>query len=1118
MKEFIGNDEVVEHNCKILELVLYKLAEYFNCVGFDIVFNGLVSNHSIMSDEERITKRQKLEPVSPGDNGISSFKELKELFFRLNTIYTFLMCRKHVVPTFETITKPISKALKREITEFDIAMIVAVLPRDCIFKYIDENQLHGESKVYSFNDGGYQQKDNDIFELKDVNSQFESQKSTQILVFEFVDGNMKRSWISSETVSQVRMPTYTTDEMKKMIERRTSHFEAELKKFIEIHSIEVDIDPFERLLMEAKTHIPEKKSYNDPIQAMMDAKVLKGERVVIDQETGAYRPTIDSVIDTLKKTDTYCDQIKENFTIPIRTAQYSELDFELSSAIYGALEHDQFYSHQADALNAVHEGENVIITTSTSSGKSLIYQLSAIDMLLKDPEATFMYIFPTKALAQDQKRAFESIVSKIPELSDLHVDTYDGDTEQSQRRTIRQNAKVIFTNPDMIHASILPNHTNWKHFLFNLKIVVVDELHVYKGLFGSNVALVMRRLLRICHEHYKNNELRFISCSATLKNPIQHMKDIFGIDQVRLINEDGSPRGSKNLVVWNPPTLAQHERKRENFIKESAEILVQLILQNVRTIAFCYVRRVCELLMKEVRNIFEDRNRTDLVNDVMAYRGGYSPADRRKIEREMFHGNLKAVISTNALELGIDIGGLDAVLMCGFPLSMANFHQQSGRAGRRNHDSLTVVVASDSPVDQHYVAHPETLLNVDDPESYQDLVLDFENELILEGHIQCAAFEIPIYIERDSSYFSHNFLKKICETRLYQNEEGFHTANKFLPWPSKHVSLRGAEEDKFAVIDITNGRNLVIEEIEASRTSFTLYDGAIFIHQGYPYLVKEMNPDERYASVLRVDVDWVTSQRDFTDVDPQLIESVRSLPNSDTPIYFGNIRTKIVVFGYFKVDKFKRIIDAVETHNEPIIINSKGLWVDIPKLALELCVAKELSIAGAIHAAEHGIMGVFSRFIVAGVDEIRTECKAPEKEFAERQTKRLRPGRLVFYDSKGGVYGSGLSTKIFDHIDEILVATLKRIEECPCEVGCPECVAAAYCKENCLVLSKQGALIILHCILGHNPVDFLDKVKDGPDPNMPDIKVETVVPVTEHVKFAPTFKIIDMTGKSTSVG
>ncbi|CCK73002.1 ATP-dependent 3'-5' DNA helicase KNAG_0M01490 [Huiozyma naganishii CBS 8797] len=1065
------------------------------------------------SDDFRVTKRLKRET-----NG--KLGEVKDLFSRLNTLYTFLMCRKHVVPTFKTLTTPLVSVIGRPITKLDLARIVAIMPRDCEFKYIDENQIITETKRFDFKNGGYQQRENDIFELKNVEDQFKGQLSTQLLLFEFVDGNMQRSWTRSNSDEynnshKVKLPAYTTDEMKKMILKRSERFENNLQKFCSACESR-GCDSFDELTKVAAKYVPEEKSYEDPIEALTKARANKNtdddeqrDTVSVDEETGLERPSIKSMIEKFKKLDSYYDQIKDHFIIPARSAKYGELDFDLSPTIFNAIEHQQFYTHQADALNAVHKGENVIITTSTSSGKSLIYQVSAIDILLQDPEATFMYIFPTKALAQDQKRSFEAIISKIPQLKGISVNTYDGDTEQADRREIRRNARVIFTNPDMIHASILPNHTNWKHFLYNLKIVVVDELHIYRGLFGSNVALVMRRLLRICQVHYQNHELHFISCSATLRHPVEHMKDIFGVEQVKLIQQDGSPNGPKNLVIWNPPILGQHMRKRENFIGESAKILVELILQNVRTIAFCFVRRVCELLMKEVRSIFVEMNRTDLLTDVMSYRGGYSPADRRKIEREMFHGNLKAVISTNALELGIDIGGLDAVLMCGFPLSLANFHQQSGRAGRRNNDSLTLVVATDSPVDQHYVAHPEALLDADNTDSYQELILDFTNPLVLEGHIQCAAFELPIVIERDKQYFEEESLAKICETKLLHNDEGYHASNKFLPWPSKLISLRGGDEDMFAVVDITNNRNIVIEQVETKRTSFTLYDGGIFIHQGYPYLVKEVNPDDKYATVQRVDVDWVTQQRDYTDVDPQLIEIVRSLPDSDVPVYFGKMRTTIVVFGFFKMDKYKRIIDAVETHNDPIVFYSKGLWIDIPPRALELCEQKQLSIAGAIHASQHAIMGILPRFIVAGVDEIVTECKAPEKEFAERQTKRKRPGRLVFYDSKGGEHGSGLSIKVFEHMDEIISTALKRIEDCPCDDGCPNCVAGAYCTENCLVLSKPGALLLLHYILGHDESKFLDTIKDGPEPNMPEIKVETVVPVLDHVKFSGNFKIAD---------
>ncbi|SCU88421.1 LAFA_0E12596g1_1 [Lachancea sp. 'fantastica'] len=1041
------------------------------------------------------------------------FKELRTIFFRLNTFYTFLMARKHVISTFDTLRKPVEKDIKRELEPLDLAKIAYLLPRDVVFKYVDANQFHTETKQFDFNNGGFQQKSSDIFELKpeSANEGEDNGSDDQVLIFEFVDGDMSRKLSRAEFKTQVKMPEFSPEAMRKMISRRNAIFKTSLMKFLRHQKTEEKGgDPWLFLEAVASTLVPQKKEFADPIEAMVKARGGQDQaRVLVDAENNSTRLTMPILLKKLEMSELYNNQIVSHMVLEQRFASFKDLDFELAPEALNAFEHKTFYSHQAQALNAIHAGENVIITTSTSSGKSLIYQMSAIDQLLKDPLSTFMYVFPTKALAQDQKRAFQVLLSRIPQLSHVIVDNYDGDTEEDKRGYIRKNARVIFTNPDMIHVSILPNHPNWRHFLMHLKLVVVDELHMYKGLFGSHVALVLRRLVRLVNGFYDNHDVKFISCSATLKRPLEHMRGMFGMEQVTLIEDDGSPRGEKHLVVWNPPVLAQHVRRRENFIHESAKILVQLILENVRTIAFCYVRRVCELLMKEVRTIFQEMNRTDLLNDVMSYRGGYSPSDRRKIEQEMFHGNLRAVISTNALELGIDIGGLDAVLMCGFPLSLANFHQQSGRAGRRNRDSLTLVVAGDSPVDQHYVAHPE-LLKDGGKEAFQELILDFENVLVLEGHIQCAAFELPIIIERDQAYFGKDILTKTCEERLHQDTNGYHTHNRFLPWPAKLVSLRGSEEDQFAVVDITNGRNIVIEEVEASRTSFTLYDGGIFVHQGYPYLVKEFNPDEHYAKVQRVDVEWTTSQRDFTDVDPKETELLRSLKESDVPVFFGKIVTTIVVFGFFKMDKYKRIIDAVETYNPPVIIESKGLWIDIPPVALELCKQKTLNIAGGIHAAQHALMGLLPAFIVAGVDEIQTECKAPEKEFAERQTQRKRPARLIFYDSKGGKHGSGLSIKAFEHIDVILEGALKRVQECPCDNGCPDCVAAAFCKENSLVLSKPASLIILHCILGHSPSSFIDDIEEGPEPNLPEIKIETIVPATGHVKFSQDLQIIDV--------
>ena len=565
-----------------------------------------------MSDQEGLVKRQKV--------AVDEFKELKKIFFRLNTFYTFLLTRNHIITTFDTLKPAIEKSIGRLLTEQDLAKICVIMPGETIFKFMDKNQFHAESKVFDFNNGGYKQKENDIFQLKAEDRPHDDIEETQILVFQFKDGNMMNTWQRKLHKDQMNTPEFTTDSMKKMISKRKAAFESSLTRFI-MNCKVAGKSPLQELEILSSERVPKKKDFLDPIESMLKAKSEK-ENIVIN-ETGDSRPTIPILLEKIKHSSIYNDQITNEYIIPERIARYGTLNFNLSTEIYQALEYQNFYEHQADAINSIHNGENVIITTSTSSGKSLIYQLSAIDMLLKDSKSTFMYIFPTKALAQDQKRSFQKILSKIPELSHIIVDTYDGDTEQQARAGIRTSARVIFTNPDMIHTSILPNHPNWRIFLENLRYVVVDELHIYKGFFGSHVALVMRRLVRIACGFYHNESLQFISCSATLKRPIGHMQDIFGIEQVTLIYEDGSPRGAKHLVVWNPPRLSQHERKRENFIAESAKILVQLILENVRTIAFCYVRRVCELLMKEVRIILQDMGKLELINEVMSYRGGY---------------------------------------------------------------------------------------------------------------------------------------------------------------------------------------------------------------------------------------------------------------------------------------------------------------------------------------------------------------------------------------------------------------------------------------------------------------------------------------------------------------
>ncbi|QPG74790.1 hypothetical protein FOA43_002124 [Brettanomyces nanus] len=996
------------------------------------------------------------------------------------------------------------KVIKRKLLPIDLARIKALIPDDVIFDYFDENQLVLEDKHFTWKDG-FQQKDIDIFELKDDDGKDRVFK--QLLIFEFIDGDLTKSRTSTTFKTQMKVPQYSVESIKKLIVYRNEKFDSALQKFLDGHPNH----PWDTLTEMAQQHIPHKAEFVDPM-AEMESRT--------DADDSGKRPSVGNLIAKLRHTTFYRDQIPVNgqFFIPPIAAKYGDLDFALSPKLMEALSQskgiEKFYSHQAEAMNMIHSGKNVIVSTSTSSGKSLIYQLPVLDAIERDPCITAMYIFPTKALAQDQKRSLRDLLNSMPEMSKLVVETYDGDTEKKNREFVRTNASIIFTNPDMLHMSILPSHHFWQRFLRNLRYVVIDELHMYKALFGSHVALIMRRLCRIC-SLFGNTDLHFISCSATLKDPVSHMHNIFGVpfEDIYHVSQDGSPSGGKHLVAWNPPLIDAGDPMtgRVNFIGESARIVIEMIKNNVRTIVFCVVRRTVELVMKEIRHLLKNKDQMELLGQVMSYRGGYSASDRRKIEQQMFHGNLKAIVSTNALELGIDIGSLDAVVMCGFPISIANFHQQSGRAGRRNKDSLTLLVSSDDPVSQYYMSHPRELVKTE----YPELALDFENILVLEGHLQCAAYEIPLAkdLQLEEPFFcDYKKLKDVVEKRFVfdPSDNRYHCNPRYLPWPSSKVSIRAIEEDSFAVVDVTNGRDVVIEEVEASRSTYTLYDGGIFIHQGLPYLIRDFNPDERYAKVERVNVDWTTSQRDFTNVDPLEIDKIRSLSKSDVPIYFGTVQTTMIVFGYFKMGRRNQILDAVEVHNPPVKFKAKGLWIDIPDKALEYIHIKGLSAPGGIHAAQHAIINMLPLFILSGLDEIRTECKAPEKEFGHRESSRKRPARLIIFDSKGGQFGSGLSTKAFDNIDIIIEQALKTLLECDCEWGCPKCCAAANCKENSLVLSKYAAIIIVAVILGKK-ID-LNSLPNGPEQNMPEITIETIRPAKEFgmVKFASDLEIIDV--------
>lgn len=848
----------------------------------------------------------------------------------LNLVYTFCCTRKHLATTFETIKTAVEGHTKRELLVTDVARIKALVPRAINFAYVDESSL--QVAVLGEEDGikGGKAKEFRSLEFsKDIASArdaYDGQR--ELLLFEFIDGDLKRQVANSKTgeptkpfrklrEEDLKLPVYSQKQMMNLIEKRNTKFTSAINAFLNQCAAD-KCNPIATLEEREEEHIP----IPSKSTKISTTPALAKSPPSIPTE----RDSVSKIIADIKEMEWYTGQIVPDGHRVFDPQQpiFGELNFQLSqnlvNALYNTRGITQLYSHQAEAINNLYDGSNVIVSTSTSSGKSLIYQIPMLHALEQDPNARGMYIFPTKALAQDQRRSMKELLRFMPGLEDLIVDTFDGDTLMADRHLVRHEGRIIFTNPDMLHITVLPQEEKWRTFLQNLRFVVVDELHVYNGLFGSHVAFIMRRLRRICAA-VGNGHVKFVSCSATVANPEEHMRTIFGVENIKLTDFDGSPSGRKEFLCWNTPFKDPKDSSsgRGDAMAETARLFCQLILRGIRVIAFCRVRKQCEVLITAVRNEAASLERPDVAARIMGYRGGYAPQDRRKIEKEMFDGKLMGIVATNALELGVDIGSLDAVITVGFPYTIANLRQQSGRAGRRNKDSLSVLVGDCFPTDQYYMENPDEIFTKPNCE----LQVDLQNMLVLEGHIQCAAFEMPIRPDEDKLYFGKQ-LPEIAEERMVKDPLGFYHCNeRFRPQPSKCVAIRDTEDGHFAVIDITNGRNIVLEEVEPSRAFFTIYEGGIFLHQGYTYLVKEFSPERKYAKVTLVKVDWTTQQRDYTDVDPIETEAIRRIPDSLSRAFFGAIKIRAVVFGFFKMDKKRRILDAVQVDNPPIEILSK---------------------------------------------------------------------------------------------------------------------------------------------------------------------------------------------------
>jgi DEAD/DEAH box helicase domain-containing protein len=697
----------------------------------------------------------------------------------------------------------------------------------------------------------------------------------------------------------------------------------------------------------------------------------------------------------------------------------------------------RLYSHQREAYERVRAGENVVVATATASGKSLCYKIPAFENALGSAASRALFLYPTKALAQDQMgkiRAFG--------VRGVHPATYDGDTPQAIRADVRRRANVVLTNPDMLNVGVLPNHEAWADFLRNLRIVAVDEAHVLRGVFGSHVAAVLRRLRRAAAMH--GGDPRFVLTSATIANPQELAESLTGLP-FSLVNEDGASSGERRVIFRNPPLLDKEKGERRSLLTEGALIFANLVSQGVRTIAFAKTRKGAELIYRYAA----DRVGVDLARRISPYRAGYTPRERREIEGRLFRGDLLGVVSTSALELGVDVGALDAVVCCGYPGSVASIWQQWGRAGRGNDPSLALYIAGRDALDQYLFENPKRVLG----RRVEAARVTLENPYILGPHLLAAAHEAPLDAE-DEEYFGPAYrevLQGLAGSGVLA-ASGDRLVYVGGDNPARKISLRSASSETVLIAD---EEGELIGTAEASRAPSELHPGATYLHRGMAYEVEELDLGASRAVARRVPNRYYTRPRVETDV--EILESLeeRELANG-AALHWGRVRTTDSVTFYKKV----RVADDREVGVFPldlpdVILETQAFWVTLPPLPRGARISFE-SFGGALHAGEHGMIGLLPLFAMCDRADIGG-LSTP----VHRQT--TLPTIFVYDGYPGGV---GISRRGFDAFESLARDTLGVITRCPCERGCPACIQSPKCGNWNEPLSKDGAVSLLRYLLG----------------------------------------------------
>ncbi len=737
--------------------------------------------------------------------------------------------------------------------------------------------------------------------------------------------------------------------------------------------------------------------------------------------------------------------------IPARPGKFESFPQELHPELRAVLEKrgiNRLYTHQAKAYEAVRNGRDIVVVTPTASGKTLCYNLPVLQNLLEHREYRALYLFPTKALSQDQQSELNEVVlgGEVP----VKVFTYDGDTPSSVRVSARDNGRIVITNPDMLHTGILPNHPKWIKFLSSLKYVVIDEVHIYRGVFGSHMTNLIRRLKRVAS--FYGSEPQFICCSATIGNPLDLASRILEREP-ELIDENGSPGGEKHLIFYNPPLVDAVQGIRRGVVRESQRLAVKLLRSGIKTIVFARSRVRTELISayinKTLSNIYTDNERIT----VEPYRGGYLPSERRAIEKGLRDGSIQGVVSTNALELGIDIGGLDAAILAGFPGSIASTWQQAGRSGRRNNLSVAVCIASASPIDQFLIQHPEYFFG----RSPESAFIDPNNLFILLDQLKCAVFELPFKAADMFGVDTGELLGHLEENGVIR-----HTGDSWYwsdrSYPSEQVSLRSSTPENVVIINTTKGKYEVIGEMDRTSAMEMLFEGAVYIHRGDQYLVAELDLENSKCLVEEADLNYFTDAIVKSDIKVLHVDQEEEQSGQRTVIGDVLVRREVAKYKKIKYHSHENIgygeiyLPEEEMHTRSAIL----VFADGTKAGSAFeGVAPELR--------EEVLQRIGT--LIKNVAPVFLLCESRDIGISERLRDPYTGAPSVYvYDMYPG--GTGLSETLLGKVDEIFSACLDLVGSCPCDRGCPSCIGPDLEERRTEENRKRAVLGFLRGICG----------------------------------------------------